>query len=197
MLSHRAHIAPRGAPSCPHIHSAGAVKLLTKFRPKSVSKPLTHSRVGPIYSVIQCVKPKLRFLLRLSAQILSQSREFLWYPDPFPHSLGPASVFQFFRSGTLVQAVLLPSTDSHFLPGPFAPPALPGFFATSSLSDSRPGPSLDHVFPKLGGLFALPCRASQVRRPIFRYAPPPITPESPMTAHSRSFILGTGLRPIR
>ena len=82
-------------------------------------------------------------------------------------------------------------------PGPLAPRALPRFSATMGLSDSRAERPERLCIPAQGLVtWHRSCRASQVPRLIFRRTPSPITPESPMIAHS--FLHHRcGLQPIR
>src|SRR3974390_2710857 len=61
------------------------------------------------------------------------------------------------------------------------------FLATTSLSDSRPEPSLGYGFPRVVGsgfLPSPPCRVSHVPRLLFPRALSPITPEGPADACS-------------
>jgi hypothetical protein len=84
-------------------------------------------------------------------------------------------------------------TGPHPQRGPFAPRALPRFFATMDPSDSRRSraavmssrPALAPPLP--------PRRVSQVPRLISPHAPSPITPEGPVTAFARCFATGSGL----
>ncbi len=89
------------------------------------------------------------------------------------------------------------STDTRLRSGPFAPRELPRFLTTMGLSDSRPGSPRVMLSPWSVEGKSSTCRASQVPRPICPCAPPPITPESPMTAFTCCFVADSRLHPIR
>jgi hypothetical protein len=78
---------------------------------------------------------------------------------------------------------------------PFAPRALPRFFATMNPADSRQAASR-LLFPVRVG-FHPPGRSSQVSSTSFPRALSPFTPPDPETASTRCFIPGTRLRHLR
>lgn len=84
--------------------------------------------IQPIDPVIQRVKPKLRFLLGLLAELLSQLGEF---PRPWAFAL------PVFRSGRFRQAALLSSDSAFFCRAP----SLHGRYPASSLLRAHPSPS--------------------------------------------------------
>ena len=141
-------------------------------------------RVPPIDPVIQGLKPELRLLLCLLAQLLSQLRKF--HGQPF---VG----LPLFRSGNLFQAAFSSSSRSAPRPRPLGSTVVTRFPATMGLSDSRPGPLPGLWIPP--GCWRSPPpprRASQVPRRICPRAPSPSTPESPTTAcaHTSSPVSG-------
>jgi hypothetical protein len=104
-------------------------------------------RVAPEDPVIQHVKPELRFLLGLLAQLLSQKKELLRQPtSPLRFRCGFLRL-RLLRSGTLVQAVLPSSYSCAFPSRPLGSTIVTRFPATMGLSDSRPGPSLRLCLP--------------------------------------------------
>jgi len=112
--------------------------------------PRCLQHIAPIDPVVQYIKPELRFLLCLLAQLLSQKRNFL---RQSPVALRLLSrILPVFRSGTLVQAVFPPSYFSMFSVRPLRSTIITRFPATMSLSDSRPEPPSGYVFPHEVGL---------------------------------------------
>src|SRR6266568_2105002 len=107
--------------------------------------PRRHQHIAPIDPVIQHIKPELRFLLCLLAQLLSQKRNFL-RQSPVALRLLFLSL-PVFRSGTFVQAVLPSSYFSMFSVRPLRSTIITRFFATMGLSDSRPEPPSGYFFP--------------------------------------------------
>jgi hypothetical protein len=85
--------------------------------------------------------------------------------------------------------------------GPFAPPELPGFHATTTPSDSCTGPkAVIHSHNRSHMALAShlpPAQVSQVPDRICRRPLSPITPESPTVALARYFTAGVMLRPFR
>ena len=75
--------------------------------------PRRQQHILPKYPIIQNIKSKLRLLLGLLAQFLSQFREFLRQLNTLSQSERWAFGSQFFRSGTIVQAVLLSYRQKH------------------------------------------------------------------------------------
>jgi len=104
---------------------------------------------------------------------------------------------QLFRNGTFVQAALLSSDSACPRQGPLAPRALPRFFATMGLSDSRHShlPVIDSQ--QMLAARPPPCRVSQVPRCDCPSAPSPITPGCPAVAHARCFTTGDRLHHVR
>jgi len=84
------------------------------------------------------------------------------------------------RSGPCGQSAHYPSDFTCFQQGSFAPPALPGFLATMSPSDTRTSRLMVIDSHQAFGFSAQLWRVSQVSRPIFACALSPSTPESPM-----------------
>ena len=152
--------------------------------------------VTPIDPIIQGVKPKLRLLLRFKVKLLSQRREFLRQSDRLyvcrlPHVyIYRLPQRQLFRNGSIDQAALLSSDSACPRQGPLAPRALPRFFATMGLSDSRHShlPVIDSQ--QMLVAWPPPYRASQVPRCDCPSAPSPITPGCPAVAIARCFTAG-------
>src|SRR5204863_2682164 len=87
--------------------------------------PGRFQRVTAEDSAIQRVKPKLRFLLRLPVQLLSQLKEFLRHAFFRPDFRRPQLPFRLFRSGIFIQSALSSSYSCSFTFSPFAPRSLP------------------------------------------------------------------------
>src|SRR5947209_4677940 len=157
--------------------------------------PCRLQHIHAIDPVVQSIKPELRFLLGLVAQLLPQQRDFLRQP----FSIASSSRLPFFRSGNLFQAVLLPSCSGSFTArplgsllitgvlryyGPLRLPLRAGLrysFRSTVKSDWFPLPL--HGSPKF--LFVCPCALS------------PSTPEDPIGAGACCFPLGFRLPLIR
>ena len=146
----------------------------------------------PIDPVGQRIKPELRFLLGLLAQLLSQLRNFLRYPWLFHRSWSRLSRgYPSLRSGIFIQVVFsssyrcmlslkpLGSTGVTPLPRYYGPLRLP------------PGPPRRLSLPVARWSLALPpYRASQAPRLIFPRALSPTTPEGPLAACACCFTSG-------
>src|SRR5674476_888177 len=120
--------------------------------------PTRFQHIAPIDPVVQHIKPELRFLLGLLAQLLSQQREFVWGSVSTRLFLQGFDMLPFFRSGNLFQAVLLSSYSSH---ASSEAPWLHGRYPASSLLWASPTPgqgrSLGYVFPRaVGGRLPFP-----------------------------------------
>ena len=157
--------------------------------------------VTPIDPVIQSVKPKLRLLLHLAVELLSQRGELLRQLDGLHVGRGPhvdrSPKPRLFRSGPFGQAALLSSHSARSRQGPLAPRALPRFPATMGLSDSRHGPLTVMGSHQRLAAWPPPRRVSQVPRCDFPRAPSPITPGCPAVAHARCFPAGGRLHLLR
>src|ERR1035437_7237195 len=120
--------------------------------------PTRFQHIAPIDPVVQHIKPELRFLLGLLAQLLSQQREFVWGSVSAHLFLQGFDMLPFFRSGNLFQAVLLSSYSSN---ASSEAPWLHGRYPASSLLWASPTPgqgrSLGYVFPRaVGGRLPFP-----------------------------------------
>jgi hypothetical protein len=94
-----------------------------------------------------------------------------------------------FRSRAYAQPVLLSSRLKHVFS---KAPSLHGHYPVSPLLWASPTPAQVRL-PVMSSLGRLtPGRVSQVPRLFFRRTPSPFTPESPMIASSRFFIISTG-----
>ena len=169
--------------------------------------PRTQQHVVPSDPVIQRVKPELRFLLGLLTQLPSQFRDFRRQLDSRfrlrwdRRVTCPRWLFAFFRSGTVVQAVLLTSDENANLAGDLRSTAvtpLPRYYVPLRLPT---GPASGYVFPRAvepssGPEFGSPGRVSQVPRSICRHPPSSATPGSPAAALARCLAVGSRLRPF-
>src|ERR1017187_4245608 len=120
--------------------------------------PCRFQHIAPIDPIVQHVKPELRFLLGLLAQLLSQQREFVWGSVSAHLFLQGFDMLPFFRSRIFVQAVLLSSYSSN---ASSEAPWLHGRYPASSLLWASPTPgqgrSLGYVFPRaVGGRLPFP-----------------------------------------
>src|ERR1035437_6249963 len=113
--------------------------------------PSRFQHIAPIDPIVQSVKPELRLLLGLLAQLLSQQREFVWGSVSTRLFLQGFVKLPFFRNRIFVQAVLLPSYISN---ASSEAPWLHGRYPASSLLWASP----------------TPCRVSQVPRLIYSCA---------------------------
>src|SRR5664280_2424874 len=113
--------------------------------------PCRFQHIAPIDPVVQNVKPKLRFLLGLLAQLPSQQREFIWASVSTRLFIQGFDMHPFFRSRIFVQAVLLPSYSSN---ASSEAPLLHGRYPASSLVWASPTPGQDRpsVMYSLGPL---------------------------------------------
>ena len=165
--------------------------------------PRHRQHVEPIDPVIQGVKPKLRFLLGLSPQLPPQLRDVQDELYAVPHfrfvrQFGPTVNAHLLRSGMDSSKRRSPHlVETHFRQGSFAPPALPGFTATMSPSDSRTGRPAGYLFPPGVDLRPTrrwsPARVSQVPDCSVDARCPLSTPESPTAAHVRCFTVDSRL----
>ena len=115
--------------------------------------PRGQQHVEPVDPVIQGVKPELRFLLGLLTQLPSQLGDFRRQLDSGFHLrwdrrlILPRRLAAFFRSGTLVQAVLLTSDENANLAGDLGSTAvtpLPRYYVPLRLPTK---PARGYVFP--------------------------------------------------
>src|ERR1019366_8603007 len=150
--------------------------------------PTRFQHIAPIDPVVQHIKPELRFLLGLLAQLLSQQREFVWGSVSAHLFLQGFDMLPFFRSGNLFQVVLLSSYSSN---ASSEAPWLHGRYPASSLLWASPTPgqgrSLGYVFPRaVGGRLPFPRPAGSPR--FLDCSIParlsPTTPEGPASACS-------------
>jgi hypothetical protein len=75
--------------------------------------PCRFQHIAPVDPVIQHIKPKLRLLLGLLTQLLSQQREFIWQSVSTRLFIQGFDMQPFFRNGNLFQAALLSSYSSN------------------------------------------------------------------------------------
>ena len=169
--------------------------------------PRGHQHVVPTDPVIQRVKPELRFLLGLLTQLPSQLGDFRRQLDSGFHLrwnrrlILPRRLAAFFRSGTLVQAVLLTSDENANLAGVLRSTGitpLPRYYVPLRLPTR---PACGYVFPQAVDLtsspgFGPPGRVSQVPRSICRHPPSSTTPGSPTAALARCLAVDCRLRPF-
>src|SRR5450759_2229828 len=99
--------------------------------------PSRFQHIAPIDPIVQSVKPELRLLLGLLAQLLSQQREFVWGSVSTRLFLQGFDKLPFFRNRIFVQAVLLPSYSSNVSS---EAPWLHGRYPASSLLWASPTP---------------------------------------------------------
>ena len=88
-------------------------------------------------------------------------------------------------------------TQARTWQGPFAPRALPRFNATTNPADSRPEPSEKLCLPFRRCIRRCAPSGLPGSRQVFRYAPPPLTPEGPTSAYARCFLVGDRLQHFR
>ena len=133
---------------------------------------------------VQRVEPKLRFLLGLLTQFLSQGRK------TRRHAF--LRLYRFFRS-RFPQSAFLPSYRNTSSVGFLRSTVISRFLATMNPSDSQ----CSHMSVMFSRhmLVSLPPPhwVSQVPRLIFPHALSPITPGGPMAALTRCFTIGGGL----
>ena len=167
--------------------------------------PCGHQHVVPADPVIQRVEPELRFLLGLLTQLPSQLGDFRRQLDSGFHLRWnrrltlPRRLSAFFRSGTVVQAVLLTSDENANLAGDLGSTGvtpLPRYYVPLRLPT---GPASGYGFPRAvdpssGPEFGSPGRVSQVPRSICRHPPSSTTPGSPTAARARYLAVGSRLR---
>src|ERR1035438_4038053 len=144
--------------------------------------PRCQQRVPPIDSIVQSVKSKLRLLLGLLAQLVSQKRECRRHRPRL-------------RNGTLriqhgisvSKRTSLSLTRARTWQGPFAPRTLLRFHATTNPADSRPKPNQELCLPL--GRCIRGCASSGLPGSwlFVPHAPPPTTPESTSGAIARCF----------
>ena len=133
---------------------------------------------------IQRVKTKLRFLLGLLAQFLSQGSEVLRQI--------PFGICHLFRN-KIFQSVHLLSYKNTSSVGSLCSTVISRFFATMDPSDSQRS-RVTVIYSHHPLATNSPLRwVSQVPRLIFPRALSPITPGGPMAAFTRSFTIGDGL----
>jgi hypothetical protein len=134
--------------------------------------------------VIKRIKTKLRLLLGLLAQLLSQGRK-TWRYSPF----GFDGLFRsrFFQSVFLPPHINVPSAGSL---GSIPFPGLLSYYEPLRLPTRPPA---GYLFPAVVDTHLSPGRVSQVPRPIFPRALSPITPGGPMAACAHFFTIGCGL----
>src|SRR5450631_3039829 len=148
--------------------------------------PCRFQHIAPIDPVVQHVKPELRLLLGLLAQLLSQQREFIWASVSTRLFIQGFDMHPFFRRGNLFQAVLLSSYSCN---SSSAAPLLHGRSRAAPLVWASPPPGQDrplvmYSLGPLGSFPSPPCRVSQVPRLIYPCALSPTTPEGPASACS-------------
>src|SRR6266446_4500489 len=110
-------------------------------------QPSRPQHVVPIDPVVQRIKPELRLLLGLVAQLLSQLGKFLRQLGSLPRTRVSELLCQLFRSGTVVQAAHPSSDISTQWPRPLRSTVVTRFLATMSRSDSRPQPLAQLCIP--------------------------------------------------
>src|SRR5450759_1911634 len=135
--------------------------------------PSRFQHIAPIDPIVQSVKPELRLLLGLLAQLLSQQREFVWGSVSTRLFLQGFDKLPFFRNRIFVQAVLLPSTAAMFPVRPLGSTGvttLPRYYGPLRLP-ARTVPSvIDSLWSFGVGCPSPPCRVSQVPRLIYSCA---------------------------
>jgi hypothetical protein len=136
---------------------------------------------------VERIEPKLRLTLGLPAQFASERRKFQRRAPSRPPAYPVVDGANRLSS---------PSSQTRSRSGPFAPPELPGFPATMSLSGSRCGLSLVMSSQSQSRSSSSPYRVSQVPRPTFRRAPPSSTPTSPAGSLARCSPAGGRLHPL-
>src|SRR5260370_5820763 len=147
---------------------------------RSHTFPSCLQRGSPKYPPIQRVEAKLRLLLGLLAQLLSQLKEL------FRQSVAARLLVQGFdmlselRSGIFIQSGLPSSYKSMLSVRPLRSARITGFrhYYEPLRIPARAGPEVMSFPTPLVELPLPPCRASQVPRLIYSRALPPTTPES-------------------
>ena len=148
------------------------------------------SASAPIDPVIQRVKPELRLLLGLLAQLRPQRGEFLRQATRRLVFCQPFQLFRFFRSGTFRSSGSPRFSFEALLPaGPLRSTGITPLLRYYGPLRLPPRLAFRLCLP-VGVL--LPGRVSQVPRLFFRRTPSPFTPESPTIAFPRFFTVGTG-----